>query len=106
MERSKVELPITRPAPTRAAMQKPVTATPNTLPAEIDLGAYRIADPEAFGRNVLHLMEEGQKVWTEFLDRASNATGPYATASEMTEAAKLFSEIAQPWMAEPAKLVA
>jgi polyhydroxyalkanoate synthase len=87
-------------------MQKPVTAPAKPLPTEIDLGAYRIADPEAFGRNVLRLMEEGQKVWNGFLDRSRNVSGPYASATEMTEAAKLFSEIAQPWMADPARLVA
>jgi polyhydroxyalkanoate synthase len=91
---------------TRAAMQKPFTTPAKPLPTEIDLGAYRIADPEAFGRNVLRLMEEGQRVWNGFLDRARTANGPYASATEMTEAAKLFSEIAQPWMAEPARLVA
>src|SRR5262249_28780116 len=91
---------------TGAAMQKPVPAPAKPLPTEIDLGAYRIADPEAFGRNVLHLMEEGQRVWNGFLDRARTVTGPYASATEMTEAAKLFSEIAQPWMADPTKLVA
>jgi polyhydroxyalkanoate synthase subunit PhaC len=87
-------------------MQRPVTAPPKPLPTEIDLGAYRIADPEAFGRNVLRLMEEGQRVWNGFLDRARTASGPYASATEMTEAAKLFSEIVQPWMADPARLVA
>jgi polyhydroxyalkanoate synthase len=86
-------------------MQKSAIEASKPSPTEIDLGAYRIADPEAFGRNVLRLMEEGQKVLNEFLDRARGATGPYTAASEWTEAAKLFSVIAQPWMAEPAKLV-
>jgi len=86
-------------------MQKSATETRKPVPAAIDLGAYRIADPEAFGRNVLRLMEEGQRVMSGLLDRARGTDGPYTTASELTEAVKLFSEIAQPWMAEPAKLV-
>jgi polyhydroxyalkanoate synthase len=86
-------------------MQKAAPDTPKPVRSEIDLGAYRIADPEAFGRNMLRLMEEGQKVMHEMLERADGSTGPFSMASEMTDAAKLFSEIAQPWLAEPAKLV-
>jgi len=81
---------------------------PSAVPPQgrADLGAYRIADPEAFGRNVLRLMEEGQKVFNELLERAQGASGGYTATGDWSEAAKLFSEIAQPWMAEPAKLVA
>ena len=86
-------------------MQKSAVETEAPSPPEIDLGAYRIADPEAFGRNVLRLMEEGQKVLHGLIERARGATGPYTTASEWTEAVGLFSEIAQPWMADPARLI-
>ena len=86
-------------------MQKFAPETKKPVPAEVDLGAYRIADPEAFGRNMLRLMEEGQKVMSGLLERVDGKTGPYSAASEMTDAAKLFSEIMQPWVAEPAKLV-
>jgi polyhydroxyalkanoate synthase len=89
----------------KAAMQKAAIEAARPVPPAADLGAYRIADPEAFGRNVLRLMEEGQKVMNGLLDRARGMTGPYTTASEMAEAARLFSEIAQPWMADPASLV-
>ncbi len=102
-----------RPRPARPTMQKSADAEASatrqhrvrrrSAPGRVDLGAYRIADPEAFGRNVLRLMEEGQKVLNGFLERARGATGAYTAASEWTEAAKLFSEITQPWMAEPAK---
>ncbi len=54
-------------------MQKFAPETKKPVPAEFDLGAYRIADPEAFGRNMLRLMEEGQKV----MARASSS-GPMA----------------------------
>jgi polyhydroxyalkanoate synthase subunit PhaC len=86
-------------------MQKSAIETKEPLPQAVDLGAYRIADPEAFGRNVLRLMEESQKVLNEFLEHARSPAGPYATAGEWTEATKLFSDIALPWMADPAKLV-
>jgi polyhydroxyalkanoate synthase subunit PhaC len=86
-------------------MQKFAPETSKPVPAEIDLGAYRIADPEAFGRNMLRLMEEGQRVMSGLLERVDGKTGPFSAATEMTDAGKLFSEIAQPWMTEPAKLV-
>jgi polyhydroxyalkanoate synthase len=96
-------------------MQKPATDahSPASAPAravevkaglKVDLGAYRIADPEAFGRNVLRLMEEGTKAMHGLLGRAQAAGGP-AAADQWTEVARLFSEVAQPWVAEPARLV-
>lgn len=86
-------------------MQKFAPETKKPAPAQVDLGAYRIADPEAFGRNILRLMEEGQKVMSGLLERVDAGTGPYNFASEMTEATKLFSEVAQPWLSDPTKLV-
>ena len=50
------------------------------LPAEIDFGAYRIADPEEFGRNMLRLMEEGGKVMTGLARARRTATaGPISS---------------------------
>jgi polyhydroxyalkanoate synthase len=86
-------------------MQKAAPEIRKAVSSEVDLGAYRVPDPEEFGRNILRLMEEGQKVMHGLLERADGMTGPYSTASEMTDAAKLFSEIARPWIAEPTKLV-
>ncbi len=86
-------------------MQKAAPETRKPVVSEVDLGAYRIPDPEAFGRNVLQLMEEGQKVMYGLLERADGKAGAFSNASEMTDAAKLFSEVAQPWLADPAKLV-
>jgi polyhydroxyalkanoate synthase len=71
----------------------------------VDLDAYRIADPEAFGRNFLRLMEEGTRAMQGLLERAQRSAGPYALASEWNEAGKLFSAVMQPWLAEPARLV-
>ncbi len=86
-------------------MQKAAPETKKPVASEIDLGAYYIPDPEEFGRNFLRLMEEGQKVLQGLLERAGPTTGPYSTATEMSDAASLFSEVVQPWLADPAKLV-
>jgi polyhydroxyalkanoate synthase len=90
------------PGPAPGAGSSPAPGPPQAV---ADLGAYRIADPEAFGRNVLRLMEEGQKVLGGFLERAKGTSGTYTATGDWTEVAKLFSELSQPWMAEPARLV-
>ena len=54
---------------------------------------------------MLKLMEEGSKVMSGLLGRSNGDGGPYSMASELTEAGKLFSEIAQHWMTDPARLV-
>jgi polyhydroxyalkanoate synthase len=74
------------------------------MPAEIDFAAYRVADPEEFSRNMLRLMEEGGKVMAGFLERADGKIGPLNAAAEMTDAAKLFGEVAQAWAKDPAKV--
>src|SRR5262245_19938782 len=85
-------------------MQKKAPETTKPVPVEIDFGAYRIADPEAFGRNMLKLVEEGGKVLSGLLGRSNGNGGPYSLSSEATESAKLFAEIAQHWAADPARL--
>jgi polyhydroxyalkanoate synthase len=85
-------------------MQKKAPETSKPVPAEIDFAAYRIADPEEFGRNMLRLMEEAGKAMTGFLERSNGTTGPSSLVTEATEAAKLFTEIAQHWLADPAKV--
>ena len=82
-------------------MQKKAPETTKPVPVEIDFSAYRIANPEEFGRNMLQLMEEGSKVMSGLLERSNGNGGPFSMASELTEAAKLFAEIAQHWMADP-----
>ena len=84
----------------------PGTALLAAADTPVDLGAYRIADPEAFGRNVLRLMEEGTKALQGLLERAQGAGGAFPTGSEWMDASKLLTDIAQPWMADPARLVA
>jgi polyhydroxyalkanoate synthase len=89
-------------------MQKRADQDSKSLPAAadtmVDLGAYRIADPEAFGRNILRLMEEGTKALNGFLDLSKGAAPP--SVVDWAEAGRLFHAVAQPWVAEPAKLVA
>jgi polyhydroxyalkanoate synthase len=85
-------------------MQKKAPETSKPVPAEIDFGAYRIADPEEFGRNMLRLTEAAGKVMTGFLERSNGNGGPFSLASEATEAGKLFTEIAQHWLADPARV--
>jgi len=83
-------------------MQKKAPDTTKPVPAEIDFAQYRIANPEEFSRNMLKLMEEGGRVLSGLLER-SNGNGPYSFSSEITEATKLFSEVAQHWLADPGK---
>ncbi|MGE0852305.1 MAG: PHA/PHB synthase family protein [Hyphomicrobiaceae bacterium] len=87
-------------------MQKKAPDIAKPVPAEIDFGAYCVADPEAFSRNMLKLAEEGGKALSSFIERSSDmgGGGPHSLTSELTEATKLFSEIAQHWMTDPAKL--
>jgi polyhydroxyalkanoate synthase subunit PhaC len=86
-------------------MQKPVAggSEPPQSPFP-DFSAYQVTDPEVFGRNMLRLFEESGKVMGEMFQRSAGATGQGSTVNEMTEMSKLFSEVAQHWMADPAKL--
>ena len=83
-------------------MQKKAPLTTKPVPAEFDFARYRIANPEEFSRNMLKLMEEGSRVLSGLLER-SNGNGSYSFSSEITEASKLFSEVAQHWLADPGK---
>jgi polyhydroxyalkanoate synthase len=86
------------------AMQKKAPDSPKSVPVAIDFSAYRIANPEEFGSNMLRLLEEGSSALSGFLERSNGKTGAHSTASEITDAAKLFIEIAQAWVGDPAKL--
>ncbi|MBO0766587.1 MAG: class I poly(R)-hydroxyalkanoic acid synthase [Hyphomicrobiaceae bacterium] len=72
-------------------------------PVPTDLGAFRIADPEAFGRNIVRMMEEGTRALNGLLDPKRGVSAP--SVVDWTEAVRLFSAVAEPWLAEPAKLV-
>jgi polyhydroxyalkanoate synthase subunit PhaC len=90
---------------TEAEMQRKAPDAKPPMPVAVDFSAYRIADPEEFGRNMLKLMEEGGKVMSGLLEKAEGKVGPYSTAAEVTDATKLFTEIGQHWLTDPAKLV-
>ena len=87
-------------------MQKKAPETTKPVPVGVDLGAYQVANPEEFSRNMLKLMEEGSKVLSGLLGRANGGGGPYSMASESSEAIKLFAEVAQHWLADPSKVTA
>jgi polyhydroxyalkanoate synthase len=53
---------------------------------------------------MLRLFEEGGRAMSGLLERSDAKVSPYSAASEMSEAAKAFSEIARVWMTDPAKL--
>jgi poly[(R)-3-hydroxyalkanoate] polymerase subunit PhaC len=86
-------------------MLKKAPESPRPIAMHVDLGAYRIGNAEEFGRNMLRLMEEGGKVMSGLLERANGKLSPMSAASDLAEATKLFSEIAQHWVADPGKLV-
>ena len=52
-------------------MQKKAPETTQPVPVEVDFGAYRVGDPEEFGRNMLKLMEEGSKLLSDLLGRSN-----------------------------------
>ena len=66
-------------------MQKKAPETTQPVPVEVDFGAYRVGDPEEFGRNMLKLMEEGSKLLSDLLGRSNGNGGPYSMASETSE---------------------
>ena len=81
------------------------TPVPAIFPTEVDLGAYRIVDPEAFGRNFLRMMEEATRAMHGLLERAQRTGGPHSLANDWTEAGRLLTAVMQPWLMEPARLI-
>ncbi len=65
---------------------------------------YRLDDPEEFGRNMLKLMENSGKVMASLFDRTETGVNPLTVLGEVADANKTFSEIAQHWVTDPAKL--
>ncbi len=78
-------------------MQKP------NPPADVDWSSYQISDPEEFMRNMLLLWSEGGRAMAGLLERADAKGGPYSSASELTEATRIMSEVARQWMSDPAR---
>ena len=75
------------------------------VPVEIDFGAYR--DRRSGGVRPQHAAADGgrrQGHCPASSSAPNGKDGPLSIASEVTEAAKLFAEIAQHWVSDPAKL--
>jgi polyhydroxyalkanoate synthase subunit PhaC len=75
---------------------------PNQQP-ETDSPVYAVSNPDEFVRNMLQLWAEGGRAMAGLLERADAKGGPYSTASEMTEATRIMTEVAQQWMGDPAR---
>jgi polyhydroxyalkanoate synthase len=83
-------------------MQRQASETKTAAPPLVAFGAYHLADPETFSRNMLRVMEQGSRVLTGLLEK-KEATPPFNTG-DMLEASKLFTDIAQFWMGNPAAM--
>lgn len=68
-------------------------------------GGYRINEPNELAKNLARVFEEGSKVVGTLASRQNGNSGPYSTASEAGEAAKVLGQVAKQWTSEPAKLV-
>ena len=65
---------------------------------------YILPDPEAFTRNMLRFMEEGGKAMASVLERTNPAESIEPAMNEATSMTKLFAEVGQSWLSDPAKL--
>jgi polyhydroxyalkanoate synthase len=71
-----------------------------------DGNSYQVSDPAALARNMARLIEEGSKVVRSLAERANGSnSGPYSTASEAGEAAKVLGAVVKQWVSNPSKLV-
>ncbi len=80
-------------------MQKP------NPPQQPDWSAYAVQNPDELVRNMLTLWTEGGRAMAGLMERADSKGGPYSTATEMTEATRIMSEVAQQWMSDPARVM-
>ncbi len=71
-------------------------ADPDQLP-------FQTVNAEEMTRNLLRLFEQGGNVLSEFIERNDAKMGPYSAATEMTEATTTLSDLAQHWLADPAR---
>ena len=70
-----------------------------------DPALYQISDPQEFTQNMLKLFEESSKAVTAIMTHSPEQAGPMSATHELAAASKTMTEIAQRWMAQPAKLV-
>ncbi len=67
--------------------------------------AFTIKNPEQLATNMLRLYELGSSALSRLFDERKG-TGPYSVASELGEAGKVLSAVAQKWLQEPERLAA
>lgn len=67
-----------------------------------DNPTYRIADPEEFTRNMLKAYEDGGRAMAQLLERSdTSSNSAFSTASELTRALDMWSELMSRWMTDP-----
>ncbi len=71
---------------------------------QVDLSQYMAANPEAFVQNMLALMQESGKVMATLMERGDFMRPTAVNPSDVTENARLWSEIWQHWLSNPNKL--
>ena len=82
------------------------TAKPASKPANLtDPATYQISDPQEFTMNMFRLVEESTKAMSAMMAHSPDQAGPMSSTHELAAASKTMGEIAQHWMADPAKLV-
>jgi len=79
----------------------------NSSLGKSEVEQYHIDKVDMLARNMVRLFDQGAKAFSTLAERTgSNGQGPYSIASEASEAAKTFGEVARHWVSDPAKLVA
>lgn len=60
--------------------------------------------PEEFAKNLMIVLDRGSRAFMRLADTQKSPAGPYSLISEMGEAAKALSVVAERWLSEPEKL--
>ena len=71
--------------------------------AYLDANAAIAANPDAVARNMLKLMEQSSVVMAQMMEKAKVGQKP-PSGTEMADIAKVWTEVGQHWMQDPAKL--
>jgi polyhydroxyalkanoate synthase subunit PhaC len=70
----------------------------------VDVSSYMVANPDLFLRNMLTLVQENGQIVSTMVDRGDLTKPTPVSADDMQEQARLWGEITQHWMADPARL--
>jgi polyhydroxyalkanoate synthase len=74
------------------------------MPPADKLAGYQFDDPGELARNLLKLWEEGSRAMAGMMERADVNVTPFTAASEWSEASRVLADVAQKWLADPARL--